>query len=177
MTLTVRTSGEPREFVSAVRDRVRSMDASLPLYSIRTMSERLAESVAPQRLTLLLMALFAIVAIMLAAIGIYGVISYNVAQRTHEIGIRMAIGAKRSDVLRLFVRQGMTLAALGMAIGLGAALTLTRLMASLLYGVSVRDPMTFIVVTLLLAFVAFAACYIPARRATRVDPIVALRYE
>jgi len=177
MTLTVRTSGEPESFVSAVRDRVRSMDADLPLYSIRTMNERLAESVAPQRLTLLLMAIFAVVAIMLAAIGIYGVISYNVAQRTHEIGIRMAIGAKTSDVLRLFVRQGMALAALGMAIGLGAALTLTRLMASLLYGVSVRDPMTFIVVTLLLAFVAFAACYIPALRATRVDPIVALRYE
>jgi putative ABC transport system permease protein len=177
MTLTVRTSGEPKEFVSAVRDRIRSMDANLPLYSIRTMNERLAESVAPQRLTLLLMALFAIVAIMLAAIGIYGVISYNVAQRTHEIGIRMAIGAKTSDVLRLFVRQGMALAALGMALGLGAALSLTRLMASLLYGVSARDPMTFTVVTLLLALVAFAACYIPARRATRVDPIVALRHE
>jgi putative ABC transport system permease protein len=177
MTLTVRTSGEPKEYISAVRDRVMSLDADLPLYSIRTMNERLAESVAPQRFTLLLMSIFAIVAIALAAIGIYGVMSYNIAQRTHEIGIRMAIGAKTSDVLKMFVRQGMVLAASGMAIGLGAALALTRLMTSLLYGVSVRDPLTFFIVILLLAIVALAACYIPARRAMKVDPMVALRYE
>jgi putative ABC transport system permease protein len=177
MTLAVRTSDEPEKFVSAVRDRVRSLDADLPLYSIRTMNERLAESVAPQRLTLLLMVIFAGVAVTLSAIGIYGVMSYTIAQRTHEIGIRMAIGAKTSDVLRLFIRQGMLLAASGMVIGVGAALALTRLMSSLLYGVSVRDPLTFSIVTLLLAIVALAACYVPARRATKVDPITALRDE
>jgi putative ABC transport system permease protein len=141
------------------------------------MDEIISESLATQRVSLILLGAFAVLALGLASSGIYGVISYVVQQRTQEIGVRMALGAKRYDVLRLILAEGMKMAGIGVVVGLAAAFGLTRLMASLLFGVSATDPLTFTVVAVVLAIVALAACYIPARRAMRVDPMVALRYE
>jgi putative ABC transport system permease protein len=141
------------------------------------MEEVRSISLASERMNLLLFGLFAVLALALATIGIYGVLAYSVAQRTREIGIRLALGAHHNDVLRLVVSQGLRLAALGILLGLSGALTLTRLMAGMIYGVSATDPVTFLSVAILLGLVAAAACYIPARRAMRVDPMVALRYE
>jgi predicted permease len=143
----------------------------------RTMDEIISESLASQRFSMAVLGIFAMLALALASVGIYGVISYVVQQRTQEIGVRMALGAKKTDVLRLVLGEGMKMAGIGVLIGLAAAFGLTRLMASLLYGVSATDPLTFTVVAILLSAVALAACYIPARRAMRVDPMVALRYE
>ncbi|HEY0003691.1 MAG TPA: FtsX-like permease family protein, partial [Pyrinomonadaceae bacterium] len=137
----------------------------------------LDRNVAPKRLVMWLMASFAALALLLTAIGLYGVISYTVSQRTQEIGVRMALGAQRSDVLKLVVRQGMRLTFIGLLLGVFAAFALTRVMSSLLFGVSATDPLTYAGVALLLALVSLVACFIPARRATRIDPIVALRYE
>jgi putative ABC transport system permease protein len=175
--LLARTAGDPGRLAAAIRGEVRAVAASLPAPKIRTMREILADSVAEPRFHAVLSSLFGIAALLLAAIGIYGVISYSVAQRTTEIGIRMALGARAGDVLRLVVGIGMRPAFLGLALGLAGALSLTRVLRSLLYGVHVLDPLTFVATTVLLALVALLASWIPARRATRVDPMAALRIE
>jgi putative ABC transport system permease protein len=173
----VRTNGDPVRVASSVPAAVWSVDKNLPVTRIRTMEEVRSLSIASQRLNLLLFALFAALALVLATVGIYGVMAYSVAQRTREIGIRIALGARSNDVLRLVLAQGFRLAALGLFLGLAGAFALTCLMASMIYGVSSTDAATFVTVALLLAAAALAACYIPARRALRVDPMVALRYE
>jgi len=173
----LRTTGDPTRVASSVTGAIWGVDRNLPVTRIRTMEEVRSISLASERMNLLLFGLFAVLALALATIGIYGVLAYSVAQRTREIGIRLALGAHHNDVLRLVVGQGMRLAALGILLGLSGALTLTRLMAGMIYGVSTTDPVTFLSVAILLGLVAAAACYIPARRAMRVDPMVALRYE
>jgi putative ABC transport system permease protein len=177
MEVVVRTATDPLSLVNAVRSSVEAVDPDQPVYAVRTMAQYLAESVASRRTTVLLLGAFASLALILAAVGIYGVMAYAVVQRTHEIGVRMALGAARSDVLKLVVRSGLSLALAGVAVGLIAALGLTRLMSSLLFGVRPTDPLTLGGVALLLTGVALVASYVPARRATRVDPTVALRYE
>jgi putative ABC transport system permease protein len=175
--LVVRTAVDPLSLAAAARNEVWSIDKDQPVSNIATMEQILSNSVARQRFNMLLLAIFAAVALVLAAVGIYGVISYSVTQRTHEIGIRMALGATSSDVLRLVVGQGFKLVSIGVGIGLACAFILTRLMESLLFGVSATDPMTFAAISAVLVAVAMLASYIPARKATRVDPMVALRYE
>jgi putative ABC transport system permease protein len=177
MWLAVRGAVDALSLAPAVRSAVQAVDPALPVYEVMPMGERLANSVAARRFNLLLLGIFALLALLLAAVGVYGVISYLVTQRTHEVGIRMALGARGSDVLRLFMRQGMSLAVTGLAIGLLGAFSLTRVMTSLLFSISATDPITFAAVTLLLTLVAVAACFLPARRATKVDPMAALRCE
>jgi predicted permease len=177
MTIAVRTSQDPASVTNAIREQVFAMDKGLPLYNIATMDQLVSNSVAQPRLNLSLLVAFAVLALGLAAVGVYGVMAYAVTQRTQEFGIRMALGASSADVLKQVFLEGGRLAALGLGLGLIAALALTRLMASMLYGVKPSDPLSLGVAAALLAIVAFAACYIPARRATRVDPLVALRYE
>jgi predicted permease len=177
MTLAVRTSFDPASVTSAVRDQVFAMDKELPPYNIATMEQLISNSVAQPRLNLSLLVAFAVLALALAAVGVYGVMAYAVTQRTHEFGIRMALGARPADVLKQVFLEGSRLAALGLALGLLAALALTRLMASLLFDVKPGDPLTLGVAAAVLTLVALAACYIPARRATGVDPMTALRYE
>jgi putative ABC transport system permease protein len=177
MTLVIRTKGESGAIVPAARDVIRSIDAQQPVADERTLESLLGNSVARQRFNTLLLAVFAMVALLLAAIGIYGVMAYSVTQRTQEIGIRVALGAQTADVLKLVVGQGMKLALVGVVIGLIGALALTRLMSNLLFGVSATDPLTFIVVATLLTGVALLACWLPAWRAANVDPMIALRCE
>ena len=177
MTIVARTQSDPGAVAGSLRAALTSLDKSLPVYDLKPMTEYLRDSLARRRFNLILLTAFSGVALALAAVGIYGVISYGVTQRTHEIGIRMALGAEKGDVLWLVVRQGMLMALGGVAIGLLASFALTRLMETLLFGVSVTDPLTFSVIALLLTSVALLACFIPARRATKVDPMVALRYE
>jgi len=177
MSLAVRTTTDPASMVAALRSEIHAIDKDQPVFAIKTMNEVLARSVSQRRLYMTLLGIFAGIALLLAAVGIYGVMSYSVTQRTHEIGIRMALGARSSDVLRLVVGQGMTLALVGVVAGLIAALAMTRVIASLLYGVSATDPATFAIVSVVLTTVALLACYIPARRATKVDPMIALRHE
>jgi putative ABC transport system permease protein len=161
----------------AIRDQVRAIDPNEPVNQAVGMDERLSDSVAQRRFQMLLLGVFAAVALVIAAVGIYGVISYTVSQHTQEIGIRMALGAQASDVLRMVIGQGMRLALIGMALGVAAALALTRVMRTLLFNVSATDPATFALIALLLVGVAFIASYVPARRAAKVDPLVALRSE
>jgi predicted permease len=175
--LSVRTSGDPLNVVSSVRNEVWAIDRDLPLSQIKTMDQLMSESVAEPRVYTLLLGLFGAVALLLAIVGIYGVMAYVVTQRTHEIGIRMALGAQTRDVMKLIVKQGMALALVGVAIGVAGALALTRLLATLLFEIAPTDVMTFATVSTGLLIVALLACYIPARRASRVDPLVALRYE
>ncbi|HVG21090.1 MAG TPA: ABC transporter permease [Blastocatellia bacterium] len=177
MYLVIRTSANPTGMVGAAKSAIQIVDKDQPVYNVKTMEEYLSGSVAKSRFTMLLFGVFGGVALVLAAVGLYGVMSYSVTQRTHEIGIRMALGAKQTDVVRLVVGQGMLLAVAGVGIGLGAAFALTRLMSSLLFGVSATDSTTFIAISLILTGVALAASFVPARRASKVDPMVALRYE
>ncbi len=177
MTLVLRTSVEPQSLTKAVPEMVRKLDRNLPVSGVVSMEQVVADTLWQPRFNLQLMGLFAALALVLAAIGLYGVMSYSVTQRTHEVGLRMALGAGRRDVLKLLVGQGMKLALLGVGIGVLTALALTRLMAKLLFGVSATDPLTFTALALLLTVVALLACWIPARRATKVDPLNALRYE
>jgi putative ABC transport system permease protein len=156
---------------------VTQLDRRDVIYGVQTMDDVLAGSFAARRVSMILLAVFAALALVLSCVGIYGVISYVVGQRTHEIGIRMALGAQRGDVLRLVLGEGVRMALVGVACGIAAALGLTRLMAEELFGVTAQDPLTFAVVAILLTLVALLACYLPARRAMRVDPVVALRYE
>jgi putative ABC transport system permease protein len=173
----VRTQAEPLALSGAVRDIVHGFDRTLPVAAVRALAQLVVQSSAGRRFNMLLLTFFAATALLLAAVGIYGVIAHTVTQRTQEIGIRMALGARRSDVLRLIVGQGLALAGAGITLGLFGAFALTRLMTSLLFGVSATDPLTFAAVALLLAAVALAASYLPARRATKVNPLVALRHE
>jgi putative ABC transport system permease protein len=177
MTILVRTSSDPLALLATIRFQVQQLDPELPMAAVATMDQLLAESLSRSRFTMLLLGIFAVVAVVLAAIGIYGLIAYSITQRTHELGIRIALGAQRRDVFRLVLVQGTRLTFLGLAIGMLAALALSRLLRTLLYGVSATDPITFAGVAGLLGVVALLACFIPARRATRVDPMVALRYE
>jgi putative ABC transport system permease protein len=175
--LVARTDAEPSSLATAVRGAVAGVDRDLPVYRVTTMEKLVAESMAQRRFSMFLFGVFAALALLLAVVGLYGVMSYAVAQRTHEIGLRMALGAQARDVLRMVVGQGMLLVALGLGLGLLGALLLTQLMKSLLFGVSATDPLTYAGIALLLGAVALLASYLPARRATKVDPMVALRYE
>jgi putative ABC transport system permease protein len=177
MSLVIRTSGDPSATSAAARSEIRSLDKGIPLFNVKTMNDVLAVSVAQPRVSMLLLSAFAAVALLLAVIGIYGVTAYYVTQRTQEIGIRMALGAQMGDVMKLVFRSGMLLAVIGVAIGLAVALVLTRLLTSLLFAVKPTDLATFATVAVCLLVTAFLACYLPARRATKVDPLVALRYE
>jgi len=177
MTLVLRTRGDPLAFGPGVRRVVEGVDRNQPVSDIQTMQEIVEKTLAPRQFSMMLLGLFAMLALVLAAVGLYGTISYSVVQRTHEIGVRMALGAGRCEVLKLVVGQGLTLALIGVGVGVAGALALTQFLSSLLYGVKPTDPLTFVLVSVLLTAVALLASFIPARRATKVDPMVALRYE
>jgi predicted permease len=177
MTLVVRTTNDPASMRSVVRNELQRIDRNVPVFAVKTMTEQIDAALSADRMVALLLAIFGAAALLLASVGIYGVVSYSVALRTHEIGIRMALGARTTDVLRLVIKNGMSLALVGVVVGLAGAYLLTRLLASLLFGITPTDLPTFAIVTLGLLLVALIACYIPARRATKVDPLAALRYE
>lgn len=177
MSLIIRTQNEPTGFAAAIQREVSSLDKDVPVYRIKTLDQYLGIAVAQPKFNAMLLALFAGLALLLTAVGLYGVMAYTVAQRTQEIGVRIALGAQTSDVMKMVLRQGVTLAAIGLFIGEIAAFALTRLMGTLLYGVSATDPLTFMVIGLLLTLVTLLACYLPARRAAKVDPMIALRHE
>ena len=174
MGLVIRTAGDPAAFATTLRREVQALDKDQPIYNVRTMDDVVMNSLGTRRVSMQLFAVFACAALLLAAIGIYGVMAYSVTQRTQEIGIRMALGAQRWNVLALVIRQGMILTVIGVVVGLAGAFALTRLIANLLFGVAATDPLTFVAIPLLLLFVALVACYLPARRAARLDPTIAL---
>ena len=177
VAVVLRTAGDPAAVMGPVRRAVAQIDSREVIYGVQTMDEVIAGSLAARRLSMILLGIFAALALVLSCVGIYGVISYVVGQRTHEIGVRMALGAQRRDVMRLVLGEGARMALVGVAAGIAAALGLTRLMANQLFGVTAQDPLTFAAVAVVLTLVALLACYLPARRAVRVDPMVALRYE
>jgi putative ABC transport system permease protein len=177
LRLAIRTSLEPASLTASVREAVRQCDPDLPIFNVKTMSQIVTEATAKLRFAMLSLGAFALAGLILSSLGIYGVMSYIVEQRTHEIGVRMALGAQSRDVLKLVIRQGMILVLIGIPIGTAAALGLAVMLAGLLFGFTPFDPLTFTLVPLLLALVALLACYIPARQATKVDPMVALRWE
>jgi putative ABC transport system permease protein len=175
--LAVRTRGEPAELAAAIRQAIWSVDKNQPIIRVATMDQRLATSAAERRFALILFEAFGFVAVVLVAVGLYGVLSASVTERTREIGVRLALGAQKRDVLYLILRQGLTLTLAGVSIGLLASWAVTRLLTKLLYGVSATDPLVFAGVSSLLIAVALLACYVPARRAMKVDPLVILRYD
>jgi putative ABC transport system permease protein len=177
MTILVRTQSDPLTLVPALRKAVLSIDPNQPLSDIKTLEQIVSDSIAQPRLNMILMGLFGALALILAAVGLYGLMSYAVTQRTQEMGIRMALGAQITDVLKLVLKQGMMLAFIGEAIGLCGAFVLTRLLQKMLFGVTPTDTTIFVAVVGVLTTIALLACYLPARRATKVDPLVALRYE
>jgi putative ABC transport system permease protein len=177
MSLVVRTQSAPGSLAKAIQNEVSALDREIVLSDVKTMEQYLGNAVSQPRFSALLFGLFAVIALLLAAIGLYSVMAYTVTQRTHEVGIRMALGAQTGSVLRLMIAQGMKLTLIGIGIGLAGAFALTRLMKSLLFGVTPSDPVTFGLIAALLTIVALVACWVPARRATKVDPMIALRYE
>ena len=177
LSVVMRTAGDPSLQTAALRSALAEIDANQPLVKVRTMEENMATTVAQPRFRTWLIGILAMLALVLAAVGVYGVMSYTVTQRTSEIGVRVALGAQPQDVFRIIVGEGLRLALFGVGVGLVAALVLTRLLQSFLFGISAYDPVTFVAVSLLLTLVAVAASYFPARRATRVDPMIVLRYE
>jgi ABC-type antimicrobial peptide transport system permease subunit len=177
MFLVIRTGSDPIQMTQAITREIEALDPEMPVFDLSSMDERLYDSLARRRFAMLLLGAFAVIALVLAAIGIYGVMVYSVNQRTHEIGIRMALGAQRRNILALVIRQALILASIGTAVGLTGAFALTRIMSSLLYGVSATDPLTFVMTPLVLGGTALLAAYVPARRAAKVDPMAALRCE
>jgi putative ABC transport system permease protein len=173
----LRTSGDRISLASAIRSQISAIDKDQPVTAIKTLNEVIASTTAPRRFNTLLLAIFGTVAMALAATGIYSVISYSVTQRTQEVGVRMALGARPGDVIRLILKQGLTLTLIGVGAGALGAIAAARAMSGLLYGVTATDPATFVAISLLLAIVAMLACYLPARRAARVEPMAALRRE
>jgi len=176
-TLVARVASNPSSFIPAIRGEVAALDKTLPVFAVKTMTEQIAATLWQQRMLVGLIGLFGALALVMAAIGLYGIMAHWVALKTREIGIRMALGARPSDVKQMVVRQGVWLAVQGIALGLVSAFALTRLMSSLLYGISATDPLTFVAASVLLAGVALGASFAPARRATKVDPMIALRCE
>lgn len=175
--LFVRTAAQPSALAASIRKVVAEVDRNQPVANIKTMSDVVSDTVAPRKFNLVLFVLFALIAMVLAGLGIYGVIAYTAAERTHEVGIRIALGAQKSDVLGLIIKTGVMLTLIGVALGLALAIALTHLMTTLLFGITPNDATTFVVVSAFLILVALLACYLPARRATKVDPLVALRHE
>jgi putative ABC transport system permease protein len=177
MTYVVRTTKDPAMMLQAVKGEVWKVNKDLPFASIATVDTLISRSLGERRFNLILLGSFALIALLLAGVGIYGLISFSISRRTHEIGVRMAMGARTGDILRMVLKEGLMLTVAGVGLGLAASIALTRLLESLLYDTSATDPLTFAVISLVLASVALAACFVPARRATKVDPMVALRYE
>ena len=173
----MRTTGSPEALLPSLRQRVHELDPELAMANVRTMDQWISNSAAQPRLNSMLLGVFALLALLIAGIGIYGVLAYSVSQRTREIGLRMAIGAQPGNVVLLVVGQGLKMALMGIGVGLLTALAMGRVVASLLYGVPARDPMTYCAVAVVLSLVALVACAVPARRAARIDPIIALRQE